>query len=213
MRFGGNICQDDDPKKFMTVDSGEYVLAVPDFSQYARRTVDREVSETSSITSASTYEQGGKFKKTVMKLSGNVRWLAGLVFERNTEEGGRSFDFIPHYKVVLKSPDYVNSSNGLHYDAFRGFRSQHIHLSVAVAAPIDRDWTVTNLKPSSNYNSVHLSPRSFSHFFDWWSMFSGNMFATNPPGQPVAWDQTSRARSSAVILLLSNTIFCCRPCT
>jgi Mitochondrial protein from FMP27/Golgi-body localisation protein domain/RNA pol II promoter Fmp27 protein domain/Domain of unknown function (DUF2405) len=170
-----SICQDRDPKKFMTVDSGEYVLAVPDFSSYARRALDRDVSDSSSVNSTSSYEQGGKFKKTMMKLSGNVRWQAGLVFERNAEEGGRSFEFIPHYQVVLKSPEFAKPGDGLPYDGFRGFRSHHIHLSVAIVAPVDRDWTVTNLRPSSNYNSVHLSPRSFSHFFDWWSMFSGNM--------------------------------------
>ena len=61
------------------------------------------------------------------------------------------------------------------YDAFRGFRSHHIHLSVAVAAPFDRDWAATNIKPSTSYNAVHLSPRFFTHFFNWWSMFSGVM--------------------------------------
>ena len=48
-------------------------------------------------------------------------------------------------------------------------------MSIAVVAPLDRDWSVTNLKPSSSYNSVHLTPRFFTHFFDWWSLFSGVM--------------------------------------
>ena len=61
------------------------------------------------------------------------------------------------------------------YDAFKGFRSNHIHLSVAVVAPINRDWTTKNTKPSTSYNAVHMSPRFFTHFFDWWSMFSGVM--------------------------------------
>ena len=61
------------------------------------------------------------------------------------------------------------------YDAFRGFRSNHIHLSVAVAAPLDRDWTTNNIKPSMSYNAVHMTPRFFTHFFDWWSLFSGAM--------------------------------------
>lgn len=61
------------------------------------------------------------------------------------------------------------------YDAFEGFRSNHIHLSLAVTAPVDRHWTVSNITPSTNYNTVHLTPRFFTHFFDWWSMFSGIM--------------------------------------
>jgi hypothetical protein len=46
-----------------------------------------------------------------MKLNGNVRWVAGLVFERNLDEGGRSFNFIPHYNVVLKNPTYAKPQN------------------------------------------------------------------------------------------------------
>lgn len=61
------------------------------------------------------------------------------------------------------------------YDAYRGFRSNHIHLSIAVVAPVNRDWTTKNTKPSMSYNAVHMSPRFFTHFFDWWSMFSGVM--------------------------------------
>jgi hypothetical protein len=107
-----NINQDPDPRKFMTVDSGEYVLAVPDFSHYARRSYESDIADDTSIASASSYAEGGKFKKTVMKLSGNVRWLAGLVFERNTGTGGRSFEFKPHYKVVLKNPEFARRVNG-----------------------------------------------------------------------------------------------------
>ena len=61
------------------------------------------------------------------------------------------------------------------YDAFKGFRSNYIHLSIAVVAPLSRDWTTTNVEPSLSYNSVHLTPKFFTHFFDWWSMFSGVM--------------------------------------
>ncbi|KAL9587526.1 MAG: hypothetical protein Q9203_003478, partial [Teloschistes exilis] len=48
-------------------------------------------------------------------------------------------------------------------------------MSIAVAAPLDRDWALTNVKPSTSYNTVHLSPRFFTHFLNWWSMFSGVM--------------------------------------
>lgn len=105
-----DIHREDDPKKFMTVTSGEYVLAIPDYSHQAREngagmSVDRE-----SISSSSSYRNGAMFKKVVMKLSGNVRWLAGLVFERDLVGNGRSFDFIPHYKVALTTPDRATSS-------------------------------------------------------------------------------------------------------
>jgi hypothetical protein len=61
------------------------------------------------------------------------------------------------------------------YDAYRGFRSHYIHMSIAIAAPYDREWSVANLEPSKTYNSVHLTPRFFTHFYSWWAMFSGAM--------------------------------------
>ncbi|KAF1808296.1 hypothetical protein P152DRAFT_485570 [Eremomyces bilateralis CBS 781.70] len=169
------IWQENDPRRFMIVESGVFVLAVPDFSAYVRHTQDHTITgQDGSIPISSDPKKPGPiFQKTVMKLTGSVRWLLGLVFERNLPHGGRSFDFKHHYDVVLKHPKYAKSRDGLNYDAYRGFRSHHIHMSIAVAAPIDRDWTVTNLKASNNYNSVHLTPRFFSHFFSWWSMFSG----------------------------------------
>ncbi|KAL2181505.1 mitochondrial protein from FMP27-domain-containing protein [Thermothelomyces heterothallicus CBS 202.75] len=167
-----NIHSVDDPKRFMTVDSGEYVLAVPDYSHQVRE-ARRQHGEDESISSGSSLQSGATFKKVVMKLSGKVQWLAGLVFERAIENGRRSFESKPHYEVVLKSPQYAKSENGLPYDAFRGFRSQHIHLSVAVRAPVDREWSDTITEPSRSYNAIHLTPRFFTHFFAWWSLFSG----------------------------------------
>ncbi|QIW94599.1 hypothetical protein AMS68_000117 [Peltaster fructicola] len=185
-----NVAVDPDPRKFMTVDSGDYILAVPDFNSYARHQSDHDEHEDGSSSISSSHKRDAVFKKVVMKLSGNVRWLAGLMFERDLPDGGRSFDFKPHYNVVLKHPDFAKP--GLHgeYDAYRNFRSNHIHMSVAVAAPHDRNWSVSNLKPSSNYNSVHLTPRFFSHFFAWWKMFGGAM--SLPIRQGPLWGVTQK---------------------
>ncbi|KAF2727202.1 hypothetical protein EJ04DRAFT_145178 [Polyplosphaeria fusca] len=171
-----SIAEDNDPKNFMIVDSGSYVLAIPDLSHYARQEAEVEsTGHTETSSSITSYKHLAIFKKTVMKLNGNVRWVSGLVFERNVDEGDRSFDFIPHYNVVLKNPKYAKRTKDKPYDAFRGFRSHHIHMSLAIAAPHDREWSVTNLEPSKTYNSVHLTPRFFTHFYNWWSMFSGAM--------------------------------------
>lgn len=169
-----NIHADDDPKRFMTVDSGEYVLAVPDFSHYARDAA-RQSNDDDSVLSEDSMKSGATFKKVAMKLSGKVQWMAGLVFEQAIENGKRKFDFRPHYDVVLKGPDYAKADSDPPYDAFRGFRSQHIHLSIAVRAPVDRDWASSNVEPSRSYNTVHLTPRFFTHFFAWWSLFGGPM--------------------------------------
>lgn len=168
-----NIAQSDDPRKFMTVDSSDYILAVPDFSSFARRAQESEDSDDGgSFSGSSTHKRDAAFKKVVMKLSGKVQWVGGMMFEHELQDGSRSFEFKPHYDVVLKHPDFATEKD---YDAFRGFRSNHIHMSVAIAAPHDRQWSVTNIRPSNNYNAIHLTPRFFSHFFAWWSMFSGVM--------------------------------------
>lgn len=186
-----NLAQSKDPRKFMTVDSGDYILAVPDFNSYARRSQDDDTGEGDAASSTSSgSKRDAVFKKVVMKLSGNVRWLAGLVFERDTPDKKRRFDFKHHYDIVLKHPDFAKAAPSEGYDAYRDFRSNHIHMSIAVSAPHDRDWSVSNLKPSSNYNSVHLSPRFFTHFFDWWSMFSGIM--SLPVRQGPLWGVTEK---------------------
>lgn len=93
----------------MIVSSGEYVLAIPDYHHQANLdAVDRDGE--SSISSSSGSEDSATFKKVIMKLSGNVRWLAGLVFERNIDGGGRSFDFRPHYDVTLKNVRHSKDS-------------------------------------------------------------------------------------------------------
>ncbi|KAG9241968.1 golgi-body localization protein domain-containing protein [Calycina marina] len=171
-----NIARNNDSRSLITVDSNEYILAIPDYSHQARRDYHHAQHDDSSISSEGSFKRGATFKKVVMKLSGNVQWMAGLMFERNVGSGGqRSFDFEPHYKVVFKEPKYAKSALGIEYDAFRGFRSNHIHMSIAVRAPVNREWEPSNTTPSLSYNTVHLTPRFFTHFFAWWAMFGGTM--------------------------------------
>ncbi|KAL6850780.1 Protein SABRE [Amphichorda felina] len=169
-----NINTEDDPKRFMTVDSGEYVLAIPDFTHQVREVLRREQTEGSWLPN-DALNSGATFKKVVMKLSGKVQWMAGLTFEAAIENGKRNFDFKPHYEVILKNPKYAKPDGDLPYDAMRGFRSRHIHLSTAVRAPEDRNWMSEDVKSSTSYNAVHLTPRFFTHFFTWWGLFSQPM--------------------------------------
>ena len=172
------IHQGDDPRKFMTVKSGEFVLAIPDFSHEARHTTEqhRSTSDSDSVsTTSSTSKNAALFKKVIMKLSGDVQWTAGLVFERDLPDGSRTSEFRHHYDVVLKNPMYLHDTDLINYDAFRGFRSQHVHLSIAVAAPHNRNSAGMESALTESYNSIHLSPKFFSHFFNWWHTFSGIM--------------------------------------
>ncbi|KHN97599.1 uncharacterized protein MAM_04614 [Metarhizium album ARSEF 1941] len=170
-----HINAEDDPKRFMTVDSGEYVLAIPDYSHQVREAARRRDQEKGHVTEELCADSA-IFKKVIMKLSGKVQWMAGLLFERAIENGERSFSFKPHYEVVLKNPVYAKpDADGLPYDAMRGFRSRHIHLSIAVRAPVDREWMCETTEPSRSYNTVHLTPRFFTHFFQWWGLFGSPM--------------------------------------
>ena len=96
----------------MTVTSGDYLLAIPDYSQQARETHAGPDRETDSVSSRSSGKGSAMFNKVIMKLYGNVRWVAGLMLERNVDGGGRSFDFIPHYNVVLTTPDRAAAPKG-----------------------------------------------------------------------------------------------------
>ncbi|KAI9039623.1 FMP27 family protein [Aspergillus affinis] len=170
-----DIHTSDDPMEFMSVTSGEYVMAIPDYSHEARYMAEATTQDLESSSASSDLKNAAHFKKVVMKLSGDVKWVAGLVFERNVDEGKRSFEFRPHYDIVLRNPIHVDPSQKQDYDAYKGFRSNHIHLSVAVVAPESRNWSVDHVQPSTSYNTVHLTPRFFTHFFNWWSLFSGVM--------------------------------------
>ncbi|KAF7716182.1 Uncharacterized protein PECH_000402 [Penicillium ucsense] len=165
----------DNPMEFMSVTSGEYVLAIPDYSSEARLSNESTPDDLETSSATSEQKNAAHFKKVIMKLSGDVKWATGLVFERNVDSSSRSFTFRPHYDVVLKNPRFVKPEERKNYDAFRGFRSDHIHLSVSVIAPHGRDWTAEDRTPSTSYNTTHLSPRFFTHFFNWWSLFSGIM--------------------------------------
>ncbi|KAJ5457960.1 FMP27domain of unknown function DUF2405 [Penicillium sp. IBT 31633x] len=165
----------DNPMEFMTVTSGEYVLAIPDYSAEARWANEATTEELDNSSTSSEQKNAAHFKKVIMKLSGDVKWAAGLVFEREVANDARSFSFKPHYEVILKNPKYVDPSERANYDAYRGFRSDHIHLSVSIIAPENRNWSVDTVQPSSSYNTIHLTPRFFTHFFNWWSLFSGVM--------------------------------------
>ena len=100
----------DDPKKLMSVTSGEYVLAIPDYSHEARYTSESPLDDKSGgpTSLSSDAKNAAMFRKVIMKLSGDVEWVAGLVFERNLDGDKRSFTFKPHYDVVLQNPKFVD---------------------------------------------------------------------------------------------------------
>ena len=114
-----DMARDTDPRKFMEITSDEYLLAIPDFTNQASQEVDFAfVPETKSFLSSNNSRNSAFFKKVIMKLSGRVSWLVGLMFEQeitNEEDWKlrkRSFEFKPHYEVTLKNPEYAKAPPG-----------------------------------------------------------------------------------------------------
>ncbi|KAF3908642.1 hypothetical protein AA313_de0203483 [Arthrobotrys entomopaga] len=180
------IANDDRPQNFLIVESKEYFLAIPDFSQQALQIFEESSATAEDDQSFMTNDSYNKsiaiFKKVILKATGGVKWQLGLMFEQETTqetdwtERQRSFKFLPHYKITLRTPEAVKAlrrNSNEEYDAFKGFRSHHIHLSISMIAPMSHDWSSN--KMASAYNTIHLTPRVFTHFYDWWGLFSGVM--------------------------------------
>jgi len=56
-------------------------------------------------------------------------------------------------------------------DSYNGFRSDFIHLSVSLTSSL----RPPKLGERRNPSSLHLSPKSFAHFWSWWALFEGVM--------------------------------------
>lgn len=127
-----------DPTEFLKIESKKFQLAVRDFTEH------------------------NKFEKVFSSLEGEVIWTLGLLFEEgNIHDPGdfpRSPPSRPHFDVISKNPKAV--SNPEEYDAFRGFRTAFIHMSLGV---------YSSKKNSSN--SIYLAPHGVAHFLKWWSLF------------------------------------------
>lgn len=161
-----DINGEDNPKEFMRVDSEEFMLAVPNLGLSEREYLMRSFN-------AKDYGSQGQFLKVIMKVVGKVRWLAGVAFERDDPEhpGERIDKFKPHYEVITKNSAEINDP---HWDAFRGFRSEYIHLALSVRNPQGRDWINATEPETQSYNAIHLSPETFAHFKKWWHMFDSS---------------------------------------
>jgi hypothetical protein len=66
--------------------------------------------------------------------------------------------------MTLQSPE----------DSYNGFRSDFIHLSVSLTSSLQLP-ELPKLGKPRRASSLHLSPKSFAHFWSWWSLFDGVM--------------------------------------
>ncbi|WWD04669.1 hypothetical protein V865_002740 [Kwoniella europaea PYCC6329] len=88
----------------------------------------------------------------------------------------RKFDFLPHQKVILRSPEAIKREEekvGRPVDSYEGFRSDYTHFSVSVIAPTHPvvEQRLENEDPA-NVNSFHCTPKAMHHFLRWWKLFN-----------------------------------------
>lgn len=167
-----SINSTDDPKELLIADSEEYILAVPNYIAQERDYLKKSYAFSHAILSRSDFNESTNFRKVLMKLSGKVRWMAGLLFEMDRDDSmERTSDFRPHYQVQLRKPEYI--SNLENYDTFRGFRSQYMHMAISVFSTFKNE--DGDSQHQDSYNTAHLTPRTLYHFRHWWGLFDGSL--------------------------------------
>ncbi|KAI9032802.1 golgi-body localization protein domain-containing protein [Phycomyces nitens] len=121
-------------------------------------------------------------EKTILFLEKNVQFGLRWEFERyclplcpncvpgeNNEGRCRTYEFLPHYSVYLKSRETARQiQEGWVYDAYYGFRSDFIHFSVRISAGFTKDEMARDLSS----NAVYLTPKVLDHYSSWKSMFN-----------------------------------------
>ncbi|KAL9556266.1 hypothetical protein PS6_002428 [Mucor atramentarius] len=201
--------------EFMQIISRDYAFGVPDLvrggytapyivaadhsgckdtqqQQQQQQQIRQSISMSSfnsSIMSDSN-ENGSRFVKIALKLSGGIRMGLGCHLERmcnprceicdeNSDvmpdaravHKSRLLHFLPHYKVKLKAPQNVHEED---YDAYRGFRSDFIHTSISIIKTSDYEPDASD-KVNVTGNSMHLTPGFIDHFVSWFRLFGGAM--------------------------------------
>ncbi|KAL0092084.1 RNA pol II promoter Fmp27 protein domain-containing protein [Phycomyces blakesleeanus] len=131
---------------------------------------------------ANTREISSCLEKTILSLERNVQIGIGCEFERyciagcpncgcgvDDPKNCRLYQFIPHHSIYLKSREAVKElPNNTLYDAYRGFRSDFIHISIRISAGSMKGERTRD----SFCNSVYLTPNILDHYSSWKSMFS-----------------------------------------
>lgn len=98
-------------------------------------------------------------EKNVVVLSGGVNLKVGFLLQRPNENKKITNESIPHYEINLYDPNATERG----HDSYNGFRTSRMHMAISLVA-----------NTNDSYNTIHLSPMTFRHFFAWWKLFAGN---------------------------------------
>lgn len=100
-------------------------------------------------------------EKKVVELTGGVDFTVGFLLERRSlQDKAMSTDGKLHWEIDLYNPIYTKKK----HDSYSGFRSDRVHMAITLIAHTE-----------ASYNTIHLTPGVFKQFFEWWSLFQGNM--------------------------------------
>ncbi|KAI8379699.1 golgi-body localization protein domain-containing protein [Radiomyces spectabilis] len=158
----------------LQISSREYYFGIPDIARggYAYFT------EHSVISVQGKYQESQKYRfaKMVVKLSGPLCMSIGCELERtkctvngsqDSEREIRTKEFRKHFEITYKTVDNVKklTTDGQVYDAFAGFRSQYIHLTIRIMTLYDRRGR--GISP----NIMYLNPYCVDHFGVWFGLF------------------------------------------
>ncbi|KIY49303.1 hypothetical protein FISHEDRAFT_9609, partial [Fistulina hepatica ATCC 64428] len=164
-----------DDDELVQVISDSMFIVIPKFVHFLS---SRIVSHVNSLEIQSSKDDLNR--KICAKFRSGVRFGVGFLLERTCgpecptctgsafHRSCRSFDFKPHYRVVLEKkaePPVEKSAN----DSYNGFRSDFIHMHISLTSSIRPQKPGQHRSPSS----LHLTPRAFAHFWSWWSLFDG----------------------------------------
>ncbi|KAG7661952.1 uncharacterized protein J8A68_004555 [[Candida] subhashii] len=152
-------------KELIVLESDDFMFAVPNYSDQERNIWSLFYDEHDDLSQHEDLE-AKKFYKRVIKLTSDdrVKWIFGMMFERNkhpttkalSDQEIRVSKFKPHYEIVVTNP-----AEDYHPDSYEGYRSDYIHMSLAV---------ISKSKAGNSHNAIYLSPLTFQYFFYWWDL-------------------------------------------
>lgn len=187
------------PNELFVVRADHYELGVPNYVAWEKDYLSRSIAERAFVP-RTNYAEMTNYAKLVTKLSNNVEWKLGMRFQQDKEGSiERTDEFRPHYDIKLQLPAFVEDLHN--YDAYKGFRSEYIHIAIGVSC--NNDIGEDGLHHGEDAdpakvrnNALHITPRVLHQFRYWWSLFDGSMSLPIRNGALYVGRQAKKAKFS-----------------
>jgi len=185
-----HINPNDDPKNLFSIESDRFQLLVPNYisweSEFLNQTAaERAFPRRNPIASMDDPD------KVVFSFNQRTIWQLGMKFEKGVKTpfmdpatGKKSLveirdaNFRPHYDIRMSLPEYIQNVED--YDAYLGFRSDFIYMSISVRSQdLGDPETCLNSFDSTNQvnkNAAHLTMGVIQHFKAWKDQFNGEQW-------------------------------------